>query len=258
MMHNQDPPQEPVMDPGVPMEAQPGPTPAVHDVSNGLKCRLDLNEARGVLTSMSLTSVPFGRYLLVMRTECDVLIGGEPYVALVLWLNLETGKFMARIWNQTVMTGDAFSLEKFTEACQTHFSQGRPCLGYPEDEQEQVDAEYLTSQTPVPRRISKMCHKTLGSEVGATAHSCQECLKLRDCKQFDPNDVAANCKVELLSDNEDSYDLPYDEPAYEPSSKKRKFKYKKEDLEDDDFDPSYEPSYDLGCNSIHLKNQTST
>ena len=95
----------------------------------------------------------------------------------------------------------------------------------------------------MPRRISKMCQKTLGSEAGATTHSCQECLKLRDCKQFDPNDLAANCKVEILSDNEDSYDLSYDEPYV---SKKRKFKYKKEDLEDDDFDPSYEPSYDLG------------
>ena len=226
------------------MEAESGANSAPHDGSNGSKCSLDLNEARGVLASMSLTSVPFGRYLLVMRTECDVLIGGEPYVALVLWLNLETGKFMARIWNQTVTTGDAVSLEKFTEACQTHFSQGKPCLGYPEDEQEQVDAEYLTSQTPVPRRISKMCHKTLGSEAGATIHSCQECLKLRDSKQFDPNDLAANCKVEILSDNEDSYDLSYDEP-YQPT-KKRKFKYKKEDLDDDDFDPSYEPSYDLG------------
>ena len=99
MMLNQDPPQEPAMDPGpgVPREAESGASSAIQDGSNGFKCRLDLDEARGVLASMSLTSVPFGRYLLVMRTECDVVIGGEPYVGLVLWLNLETGKFMARI-----------------------------------------------------------------------------------------------------------------------------------------------------------------
>ena len=216
------------MDPGVPMpmEAESGvSSTVVQDGSHSAQCRLNLDEARGVLASMSLTSVPFGRYLLVMRTECDVIIGGEPYVALVLWLNLETGKFMARIWNQTVTAGDAVSLEKFTEACQTHFSQGKPCLGYPEDEQEQVDQEYLTSQTPVPRKISKMCHKTLGGEAGATTHSCEECLKLRDCKQFDPNDLAANCKVEILSDNEeDSYDLSYDEP-YEPKKRKGLYFY---------------------------------
>ena len=95
MMLNQDPHQEPVMDQpaaAVPMEAESG-------ASYGGR-GIDLDEAKAVLASMSLTSVPFGRYLLVMRTECDVVIGEEPYVALALWLNLETGKFMARIWNQ--------------------------------------------------------------------------------------------------------------------------------------------------------------
>ena len=77
-----------------------------------------------MLASLSLTSVTFGRFLLVMRSECDVIIGGEPYVALMLWLNVDTGKFITRIWNQSVSTGDAPNLNQFMEACQTHFGQG--------------------------------------------------------------------------------------------------------------------------------------
>ena len=124
------------------------------------KCRIDLQEAKGVLASLSLTSVTFGSYLLAMRSECDVVIAGEPYVALMLWLNLDTGQFIARVWNQTVSTGSAAGLESFVEACENHFSRGRPCLGCPEeDEGESAMQDFVVSQTPVPRRIAKACHR---------------------------------------------------------------------------------------------------
>ena len=94
-------------------------------MNNGSKSRIDLEEAKGVLASLSLTSVTFGRFLLVMRSECDVIIAGEPYVALMLWLDVQTGKFITRVWNQSVSTGDAATLDQFVEACQTHFGQGK-------------------------------------------------------------------------------------------------------------------------------------
>ena len=93
-------------------------------MSNGSKSRIDLEEAKGVLASLSLTSVTFGRFLLVMRSECDVVIAGEPYVALTLWLDVQTGRFITRVWNQSVSNGDAATLDQFVEACQTHFGQG--------------------------------------------------------------------------------------------------------------------------------------
>ena len=92
---------------------------------------IDLGEARAVATSLSLTPVTFGRYLLVMRSECDLVISGEPYVALMLWLDAEAGKYVARVWNQTVSAGSATKLDQFVEACQSHFMSGRPCIGFP-------------------------------------------------------------------------------------------------------------------------------
>ena len=116
----------PIMEPSHLNGVSSAPTSsAIQEESNGSKCRIDLEEAKGVLASLSLTSVTFGRYLLVMRSECDVIIAGEPYVALMLWLDVQTGKFITRVWNQSISTGDASSIDQFVDACQTHFGQGK-------------------------------------------------------------------------------------------------------------------------------------
>ena len=72
---------------------------------------------------------------------------------------------------------------------------GKPCLGYPEDEDEHLLEEFLVSQTPVPRKISKMCHRVLGKEADGNAHSCSECLKIRETKATWDINVAAKCKA---------------------------------------------------------------
>ena len=87
-------------------------------------------------------------------------------------------------------------------ACEKHFS-GKPCLGYPEDEDEHSMQEFFVSQTPIPRKISKTCLRVLGKEVGGEVHSCNECLKLKDLKMMRELNAAAKCKVEILSDTEE-------------------------------------------------------
>ena len=66
-----------------------------------------------------------------MRSECDLVICKEPYTALVMWLDTESGRYMARVWNQTVSTGSAEKAHIFLEACESHFMSGRPCIGFP-------------------------------------------------------------------------------------------------------------------------------
>ena len=58
-----------------------------------LKCEFDLEEAKGILASLSLTSVSFEDYLIVMRSEFDVNILGQPYLALMLLFNVKSGKY---------------------------------------------------------------------------------------------------------------------------------------------------------------------
>ena len=100
-----------------------------------------LDEVKAILTSLSLTSVTMGDYLVVTRSEFDLIISGEPYIGLVLLLDLKTGKCLFRIWNQTVTTDVISTTNEFSEVCELHFGQGRPCLGCPEGENDKLEFE---------------------------------------------------------------------------------------------------------------------
>ena len=78
---------------------------------------IDLNVIRDVVASQSLASVTLGDYLVVMRSDFDVILFGEPYLASMLFFNLKTGSFIARLWNQTVKVAKAVTREHFEEAC---------------------------------------------------------------------------------------------------------------------------------------------
>ena len=56
-------------------------------------CQFDLEEAKGILASLSLTYVTFEDYLIVLRSEFDVSILGQPYLALMLLFNVNSGKY---------------------------------------------------------------------------------------------------------------------------------------------------------------------
>ena len=65
-----------------------------------VKPRVDLLEAQGALAAVALTSVAVGEYLLVLRSQFDVFVAGEPYPALMVLYNTTSGKVLRRIWNQ--------------------------------------------------------------------------------------------------------------------------------------------------------------
>ena len=139
----------------------------------------DLHEAMGILSSLSLTSVTLGDFLVVNRSDFDVIISDEPYIALQLLLNLKTGRYLSRIWNQTVAVGHIVTAQQLRDICNNLFDQGRPCLGCPEGARDTLDRQdFLVSQTPVPRKIATTCLKVLGKEATASVSTCLECLKI--------------------------------------------------------------------------------
>ena len=137
----------------------------------------DLSEATSVLNALALTSVTLGDYLVVMNNQEDATISGEPYLALQLWLNMKSGKVINRIWSQTVAYANIANIDEFIEACTNHF-RGRPCLGCPLGDEEQMVQGFVVSQTPIPRKISLECQKVLDAGRNANVRSCQECQKL--------------------------------------------------------------------------------
>ena len=66
---------------------------------------VDLLQVKHITSTLSLTTAKVGEFLVIMRSEFDVSLSGEPYIGLMMLLDLKSGKFVSRVWNQTVATG---------------------------------------------------------------------------------------------------------------------------------------------------------
>ena len=66
---------------------------------------IEIEDARRIISSQSLSSFKLGDFLVITNSSFDITICDEPYLALLLLYNLKCGKFIARIWNQTVEFG---------------------------------------------------------------------------------------------------------------------------------------------------------
>ena len=144
------------------------------------RLQFDMTEAQDVFDRLSLTSVMLDDYLLVVRSSIDVTVGGEPYLALSLLLDTDTGQFFARAWNRTIMTGRALGKDDLSGVCDQLFNRGRPCMGCPDEEGGDAARGFLASHCPYPRKISRLCEDLLGKGAGADASACPECLKLAE------------------------------------------------------------------------------
>ena len=82
---------------------------------------VNLDEALTILGRLSLRWVTVGGYVVIMNSQVDATIGGEPYLALQLWFNVKSGKIIRRIWDQTVAVEEVSNGLEFREACMSHF-----------------------------------------------------------------------------------------------------------------------------------------
>ena len=176
---------------------------------------LTMEEARRVVASLSLSSFELGDFLVITNSNFDVTICGEPYLALLLFYSLKCGKFIARIWNETVEVGWAYKKNELDVACQRLFKQGKPCIGHPINQYDEniTSQKFWSSHTPIPRVISKSCHKLLHKLDTSDKLSCPECQKLTNLEEAD---IGEN----VLEDPGEEYGEPRET---------------KEELFDDDF-----------------------
>ena len=49
------------------------------------------------------------------RSGPDATVGGEPYLALMLFLDTATGRFFARVWNKTTVAGRMLRMAEFSQ-----------------------------------------------------------------------------------------------------------------------------------------------
>ena len=152
-------------------------TTASHDPSSS-QLEFKWKEVMCALGNMPLKYVGFGDYILVMNDRIDATIEEDPYLALDLWFNMKTGKVISRIWGQTVACEKVADVSQFVQTCTAHF-RGRPCVGYPDIDDDQRLQDFVVSQTPIPRKIATTCQKVMDPDTNIKIMSCSECLKLR-------------------------------------------------------------------------------
>ena len=159
-----------------PDKEKPESRPVTQSSYDGQMPEFNLENALAVLKSLCLNFGTLGDYLVVMNGKADAIINGEPYLALQLWFNMVSGKFIGRIWGRSVSYDKVDSIDKFAEVCNKYF-QYRPCVGYTLGDEEQYSQAFVISQTPLPRKISRECKGLLNKNINDDIQSCQECLK---------------------------------------------------------------------------------
>ena len=159
---------------------------------------LKVDEVMSILGNLSLRWVTTGDYIVAMNSQVDATIGGEPYLALQLWLNAKSGKIIRRIWDQTVAFEKVSNGKEFKEACMSHFN-GRPCIGNLThvDVNKEKWHNFVISHTPIPRKISRSCQKLLDRTTDISIKSCPHCLNLGDTES-QPEDMDACNNTEKL------------------------------------------------------------
>ena len=171
-------------------------TPKDEDVS---ELKVSLKDIKCVIDSLSLTARRIGNFIILLKSDFDLNILGEPYIALMLLLNMKSGQYFARVWNETIASGIAIETAELLEVCSNHFCQGNPCIGLLEKKEEKpLEAEFLVSHTPVPRKVARTCKKFLGKDAGGNVRACAECHSLEASCLYGPN---VPVKAELLSAN---------------------------------------------------------
>ena len=129
-------------------------------------------EASAMLETLSLTSFFREDYIIVMRPDFDVTIYGEPYIALMLFYNMKSGHYLARLWNKTLDSGPVMTLEHLAVICERHFLQMPLCLGCPENEEDVASYAFFVSQSPFPRRISRACSGFIDESCASNSKTC--------------------------------------------------------------------------------------
>ena len=84
---------------------------------------IDLEELSSSLHALNLTSIIYGEYIVVTESNINIILSGEPYVAFMLLFNVKKGNYFARIWNQTVASGKAISVNGISSVCEKFFYQ---------------------------------------------------------------------------------------------------------------------------------------
>ena len=128
-----------------------------------------------VVTRLGITMIQIEDWVILQRSKMDIVVNGEPYPALHLYINIKTRAFITRVWGRTHSKGDIGDLSEVDEICGQSFAQGGLvcCPGH----QEVKDTDVLTTvEYPFRRMVALDCdvlHANSGGE--GSIQLCRKC-----------------------------------------------------------------------------------
>lgn len=188
------------------------------------------------LEGLNLVYLEFDSWILIMKRDFDFVIHNEPYHALQMLYNMESGQFIFRHFGHSFAHGRAQNDQELVAQCHKLFSHTIiPCLGKP-------TSDPAISNSPISslRVFSRHCKFICEGSEDAKYSGYGSC---KECSEFDPkskNDV----KEEYLEHHDQ--DLPLEVEL---------FAAKKEDMDpmfsDDQTTMLFSDSEDVNSNEFN-------
>ena len=153
-----------------------------------------------VIREEHLASLQINGWILLLRSEFDCFIEGEPHQAFSFLFNVESGRFLSRVWGKTLDQGKVATIPSLIAKVRDTFNDRRmPCLGL-KSFSEEGDSNSLAMPTifPFAREISKQCQFTVKAD------------RLADHANF----ICEPCKVVKDIDEDEDYKDNFDSQDY--------------------------------------------
>ena len=90
-----------------------------------LKC-VDISD---LISRMNIVMLEIGDWKIFQRSKFEITLDGQPYPALQLYFNSNTGVYLTRVWGKTFLKGEIApnSLEEIRILCGQIFREGLAC-----------------------------------------------------------------------------------------------------------------------------------
>ena len=87
----------------------------------------------GLLRSLSVQTIPLGQWVLLQRDAAELVLNDEPYIGIQLLVEMETKRYIHRVWGKTKLFGQWATSEDLALLCRSTFENTLPCVGISED-----------------------------------------------------------------------------------------------------------------------------
>ena len=139
------------------------------------KNSVDDQELSNSLEDLNLQIITIGEWILVQRASFDIHVKDEPYHSIQIYANLETKKYIRRVWGISESSGELKTMEDLRDLCIATFNKSVVCLGCLSTDPSK-DLGLVEVLYPFKRWISGSCLIRYAQGQGCEAIGiCSEC-----------------------------------------------------------------------------------